>query len=125
MTLLGDLPSAVHLDPWDQTRGPCSPTGRAPRLRPGDLLLRAFLSAEPSQPGLARGRRLSAGLESLESGRWKEERPLPPSWSCAWLRREAATRAMLLVLAATSSRSRPAGELSLEATGFALRALGR
>lgn len=112
-------------------RGPgqCPPTGCAPQVRRGDCFLLAFLSAEPPLPVLARGHLLSAGLGSLESratssGRWRDEWLLPRLRSCAWERRVAAMRAMLLVLKAISLRvaaavlgvssSGPAGEHSLE-----------
>lgn len=74
-----------------------------------------MLSADGSPPGLARGPLLAArlasgrppGLGSLEPGAaasagWREERPLPPSQSCALARRVAAMRVMLWVLAAIS-----------------------
>lgn len=135
--------------------GPCPPTSWMLLVRGGDGFPLAFLSAERALPGLARGHFLSVGvvsgvtlgLGSLGSGAassagWREERPLPPSRSCALERRGAAMRAMLLVPTAISLRawalspasaavlgvgvpgSQPAGEHSLETSVFMLWELG-
>lgn len=156
---LGPPVSTMTQCPWPALLASSSalaPTDCTLQVSEGDRFLLDFLSMEWSLLGLAWGQLLSArvgsgvvlGFSSLESRaassrRWREERLLLPSRSCALERRLAAMRAMLLVPRAISlstwvlgaglpaspaghrvPSSSPAGGYSLDSRLFMFRELG-